>query len=83
MFMITSATRETRTIYVFETFEHMSYAIKSKYDTQYMLYAHAALGLSEDTETCTVLKDRSGLLNLGVSCNTKKMLKMLEILVED
>ncbi len=75
--------RYTRMLYIFRTQEHMSEAITSPGGMMPMYMAHFALELSEDIKTCKVVKDRFGLFNPSTEFNTKKMLKIVEILMED
>ena len=42
-----------------------------------------ALELSKDAKSCKFVKDRSGLFNLNREYNTKKVLKIVQILMED
>jgi len=83
MYMYGKSDRYTRMIYVFKSQEQMSEAITACGGMRAMYMAYFALEISEDSKKCKVVKDRSGLFNQGVEYKTKKMLKIIEILMED
>lgn len=48
-----------------------------------MYVAYFAAELLEDIKTCKIVKERSGVFRENGEYNTKKMLKIIEILMED
>jgi len=82
MYMYGKSDRHTQMLYVFKSQEHMSEAITSR-GLVAMYMAHFALELSDDTKSCKVVKDRSGLFRENTEYKTKKMLKIIELLMED
>ena len=71
-------------LYVYHTYEHLSAVLGRHEDsTMPLQYSFIALKLSDDKETCTVLKDRFCIFDKNNSFKTKKMLKIVEILMED
>lgn len=69
-------------LFIYATPEHMLAACRG-HGTSKMQMAQYALVLSEDTKTCHVVKDRTGTFNQNIDHPTKKMLKMIEILLDD
>jgi hypothetical protein len=48
-----------------------------------MQFAQYALKLSEDAKTCHMIKDRTATFNDQIGHSTKKMLKMIEIMLDN
>lgn len=72
------------TIYVYATQEYMMEAMRiPEYNMRKMQFAQYALKLSEDTKECYVIKDRTATFNDKINHPTKKMLKMIEIMLDD
>ena len=83
MYMYGKSDRYTRMLYVFKSQEHMSEAITSDGWSRPLCMADFAFELSEEAKKCKMVKDRSGLFRQDVEYKTKKMLKIIEILMED
>ena len=84
MYMYGKSDRFTRTLHVYHSREHLNAAITSCSGGMRAMYmAQFAIELSEDGKKCKVVKDRFGLFNQAVEFDTKKMLKIVEILMED
>jgi hypothetical protein len=69
-------------LFIYATAEHMLEGCRGP-ETRKMLMAHYALTLSEDIKTCYVVKDRTATFNQNIAHPTKKMLKMIKILLDD
>lgn len=69
-------------LFIYATPEHMLEACRGP-ETRKMQMAQYALTLSEDVKTCYVIKDRTGTFNKNIDHPTKKMLKMIEIMLDD
>jgi len=69
-------------LFIYATQEHMLEACRG-HGMRKMQMAQYALVLSEDVKTCHIVKDRTGTFNENNSHSTKKMLKMIEILIDD
>ena len=69
-------------LYVYATEDHMIEAIHG-YDTRKMQYAQYALKLHHDPKDCQVIKDRTATFNASMDHSTKKMLKMIKIMLDD
>lgn len=70
-------------LYIYANQDHMMEALRPSHDLRKMQMAQYVLCLSEDTKTCYVVKDRTGTFNTNNSHPTKKMLKMIQILLDD
>lgn len=69
-------------LFIYATSEHMLEACRGL-ETRKMQMAQYALTLSEDVKTCYVVKDRTATFNQNINHPTKKMLKMIEIMLDD
>ena len=69
-------------LFIYATAEHMLEACRG-HETRKMQMAQYALTLSEDVKTCYVVKDRTATFNQNINHPTKKMLKMIQILLDD
>ena len=69
-------------LYVYRTPEHMMEAIKGS-SHRLMMFSEYALETLDDGVMCKVIKDRSGMLNTEFRHPTKKILKIIKILIDD
>ena len=69
-------------LFIYATPEHMLAACRGHGGSK-MQMAQYALTLSEDVKTCYVVKDRTATFNQNIAHPTKKMLKMIQILLDD
>ena len=69
-------------LFIYATPEHMLAACRGHGGSK-MQMAQYALTLSEDVKTCYVVKDRTATFNQNINHPTKKMLKMIQILLDD
>ena len=69
-------------LFIYATAEHMMEACRG-HEMRKMQMAQYALTLSEDTKTCYVIKDRTATFNASMDHSTKKMLKMIKIMLDD
>ena len=76
---------EAGMIYVYNSTDHLAEAMKRPYggSLRPMQMASFAFKLSDDQTQCMVLKDRSGCINQNWTYDTKKVLKIVQILMED
>lgn len=80
MFMLGDRTN----LYIYVNQDHMMEALRpNNLHTRKMQMAQYVLVLSEDTKTCHVVKDRTGTFNQNNAHPTKKMLKMIQIMLDD
>ena len=70
-------------LYIYATQDHMMEALRGPSSMRKMQMAQYALVLSEDVKACHVIKDRTSTFNSQISHPTKKMLKMIEIMLDD
>ena len=72
------------TIYIYATQDYMMEAMRvPEYSMRKMQFAQYALKLSEDAKTCHIIKDRTATFNDQIGHSTKKMLKMIEIMLDN
>lgn len=69
-------------LYVYANQEHMLEAMQG-YEMRKMQFAQYALKMSEDLKNCQVIKDRTATFNENTTHPTKKMLKMIKIMLDD
>lgn len=69
-------------LYIYANEEHMLEGMRG-YETRKMQFAQYALKMSEDLKLCNIIKDRTATFNAENTHSTKKMLKMIKIMLDD
>jgi hypothetical protein len=74
---------DTENLYVYETLDHLIHSRKAHNDSLCKIqFASFVLELSDNNEICKIIKDRSGIFRDETKYETKKIVKIIEILLE-
>lgn len=82
MYVLEKSVNGNRFLMFYRSVDYLSEAVRREGYMECVQLADYTIKLSDDGKTCFVVKDRSGLLQLGSQHQVKKMLKIIEILME-